>query len=165
MKHFIAILLLFTASASFAQVEPSILNPSGLPVPRYVSLKYNEVNMRVGPGTRYPIISVYTRAHLPVKIVEEFAHWRKIADMDNATGWVHKGAIEGTRTAMIIDKMQNLYVQPDAASPVVMRAQPMVIGELKRCEPDWCLLSINARDGWIRKADLWGVTREEVFGE
>jgi SH3-like domain-containing protein len=165
MKHILILMFILATSAAHAQVEPSILNPSGLPVPRYVSLKYNEVNMRVGPGTRYPIISLYKRVHLPVKIIEEFAHWRKISDHDNASGWVHKGALEGVRTAIIIDKMQNLYAQPDAVSRVVMRAQPMVIGELTRCAPDWCQMRIHGREGWIRKADIWGVTREEVFGE
>lgn len=158
-----SMLLLLVASPSFAAEEPSILNPSGLPVPRYVSLKFDEINVRVGPGKRYPIRYVYKRVHLPVKVVEEFAHWRKIADFEGSSGWVHKNAIDGKRTAIIRVKTQNLYEKPDATSDIAIRAQAKVIGNLKRCEPDWCEMELNGRKGWIRKADIWGVDREEVF--
>jgi len=151
--------------ASHAEIEASILNPSGLPVPRFVSLKYGEVNVRVGPGKRYPIRYVYKRERLPVQVIEEFAHWRKITDYEGSTGWVHKGAIDGKRTAMIMDRTQNLYTNPDATSRNVMRAGKLVIGLLKSCGPDWCQLDINSRNGWIRKSDIWGVSREEVFKE
>ncbi len=145
--------------------EPSVLNPSGLPVPRFVSLKSDEVNVRVGPGKRYPIKYVYRLNQLPVKIVEEFAHWRKIADFEGTSGWVHKGMVDGKRTAMIIGGMQNLYADTTTESRVVLRAKEKVIGTLLGCEPDWCKLEINKQVGWIRKADLWGATREEVFSD
>ncbi len=145
--------------------EPSVLNPSGLPVPRFVSLKSDEVNVRVGPGKRYPIKYVYRRDRLPVKIIEEFAHWRKIADFEGTSGWVHKGMVDGKRTAMIIGGMQNLYQEPNAESRVVLRAKEQVVGKLIACEPDWCELEINDISGWIRKVDLWGATREEVFSD
>ena len=165
MTRALVMLCLLLTTPALAATEPSILNPSGLPVPRYVSLKYDDVNVRVGPGKRYPIHYVYKRAHLPVKIIEEFAHWRKIADYEGSSGWVHKGAIDGKRSAMVMDKTQNLYADADAASRTVLRAQPHVIGALKKCEPDWCEMEINGRKGWIRKADIWGVGREEVFKE
>lgn len=157
-------LLLFGAPA-LAESEPSILNPSGLPVPRYVSLKSDDVNVRVGPGKRYPIRYVYKRKALPVKIVEEFAHWRKIADYEGSSGWVHKGMVDGKRSAMIRSKTQRLYSKPTAESEIVMQAKPMVIGRLRKCEPDWCELEIDGHRGWIRKADIWGVDREEVYKE
>jgi SH3-like domain-containing protein len=157
MKRAIAILLLLVTSAAHAEVEPSILNPSGLPIPRYVSLKYDEVNVRVGPGKRYPIRYVYKRVGLPVQVIEEFAHWRKIADYEGSSGWVHKGAIDGTRTAIIMDKTQNLYAKPDATSANTIRAGMLVIGTLKRCDPDWCQMEISGRKAWIRKASSMGL--------
>ena len=160
----LALMLLLTAPA-FAAVEPSVLNPSGLPVPRYVSLKSDQVNVRVGPGKRYPIQWVYNRAQLPVQIIEEFAHWRKIRDYQGASGWVHKGMVDGKRTAIIIQKPQNLYAKPVADARPVMRAEALVIGVVEECQPDWCRLEIQSRKGWIRKTDIWGVSREEVFGE
>jgi len=151
------------ATAAQAVPQPSILNPSGLPMPRYVSFKSEEVNVRVGPGKRYPIRWVYRRSHLPVQIIEEFAHWRKVRDFEGTSGWVHKTMVDGKRTALILGRSQNLYKQPDTSAPVVIRAKPMVIGWIKECQPDWCRLEIAGRKGWIRKADIWGVSREEVF--
>ncbi|MES2984942.1 MAG: SH3 domain-containing protein [Pseudomonadota bacterium] len=165
MNRFALILALLLAMPALAAVEPSILNPSGLPVPRYVSLKSDDVNVRVGPGKRYPIRWVYKRAHLPVEIVEEFAHWRKIRDYQGTTGWVHKGMVDGKRSIMVMDKPQNLYADPEATANPIMRAAPLVIGDLKKCEPDWCQVEIQNRKAWIRKADIWGVSREEVFGD
>lgn len=165
MKRLVAVLMILAAVPAHAKEEPSILNPSGLPVPRYVSLKSDEVNVRVGPGKRYPTHYVYKRAHLPVKIIEEFAHWRKISDYEGSSGWVHKGMVDGKRTALILEKTQNLYAEPDASSAVTMRAARLVIGTVRKCEPDWCELEISGRKGWVLKADIWGVNREEVFKE
>ena len=160
----IAIILCIALGAVGARAEDaSILNPSGLPIPRYVSLKSGEVNVRVGPGQRYPIRYVYHKPHLPVQIVEEFAHWRKIRDYEGATGWVHKTMLDGHRTAMVLDKTQNLYSRPEVSDQPVMQAEATVVGKLKACLPDWCMLEIQDRKGWIRKADIWGVSREEVF--
>lgn len=164
LQSFFAVLILcgLATHAAMAQ-DASILNPSGLPVPRFVSLKSAEVNMRVGPGKRYPTRWVYRRAGMPVEIIEEFAFWRKIRDFEGTNGWVHKGLLSGARSAIIMTKRQNLYLQPDATSRITMRAEPMVIGSVNQCLPDWCELHIQNHRGWIRKADIWGVSREEVF--
>src|SRR5581483_9127238 len=82
----------------------AINNTSGLPVPRFVSLKPEEANARTGPGTRYPIAWVYRRPGLPVEVIEEYDLWRKIRDIDGATGWVHKSMLDGRRTVMIKSK-------------------------------------------------------------
>lgn len=162
MIRVVTLLVLLAASPSLAQ-DASILNPSGLPIPRYVSLKFNEVNARVGPGKRYPIRWVYKRQHLPVQIVEEFAHWRKIKDFEGTTGWVQKTQLDGLRTAMIMDKPQNLYPDPEVKRAPIIRAAPHVIAPIAECLPDWCQLEIAGTRGWIRKADIYGVGREEVF--
>lgn len=164
MMHRAVLFFLLCAGPALAQ-DASILNPSGLPIPRYVSLKSDEVNVRVGPGKRYPIRYVYRRAHLPVQIVEEFAHWRKIKDFEGATGWTHKGLLDGKRTAMIMDKPQNLYAKPEVTSAPIVRAKPLVVAPIKECRADWCELEIAGTQAWIRKADIWGVSREEVFEE
>lgn len=163
MKRLFCILLIALAAPALAAPEASILNPSGLPVPRFVSLKSDDVNLRAGPGKRYPIRWHYSRARLPVQIIEEFAHWRKIKDFEGTTGWVHKGIVDGKRTVLILDKQRNLYAKPDPESKLLMKVAPGVIAYLKECEPDWCQLELNERKAWIRKTDIWGVTREETF--
>lgn len=165
MRRALLCLLLLLTTPAQAAPEASILNPTGLPIPRYVSLKSNEVNVRVGPGTRYPIKWTFHRSRLPVEIIEEFAHWRKIRDYEGSTGWVHKNMVDGKRTVLVMGKPQTLYSNPDATSSPVIRANPLVLGFLKECAPDWCRIEIQDRKGWIRKADIWGVTREEVGGD
>lgn len=132
-------------------------------MPRFVSLKSDFINVRVGPGKRYPIRWVYKRKLYPVEIIEEFAHWRKIRDLNGDGGWVHKSLVTGQRSAIIIDKAHHLYSKPNATSAPVLRADADVIGLLKTCSSDWCLMQIKDYQGWIRKTDIWGVTREEVF--
>ena len=163
MMRCLALILFLCATVPAQAQDASILNPSGLPIPRFVTLKYDEVNVRIGPGKRYPIRWVYRRARLPVQVIEEFAHWRKIKDYEGSVGWVQKGMLDGVRTAIIMDKPQNLYARPEVTSAPIIRAAPMVIATLIACEPDWCKLELQDRKAWIRKADIWGVTREEVF--
>lgn len=155
--------LLAAAGPASAAPEASILNPSGLPIPRFVSLKSDEVNARVGPGKRYPIRWVYHRVQYPVEIVEEFAHWRKIRDYEGSSGWVHKTMVESARSAIVTDNDQYLYAEPKAESKPVLRVARGVIGTLQQCTPDWCQMTINGRKAWARKSDIWGVRREEVF--
>ena len=162
MFRYIILLLCLAASPALAQ-DASILNPSGLPIPRFVSLKFDEVNVRVGPGKRYPIRWVYKRARFPVQVIEEFAHWRKITDFEGAVGWVQKDQLTSERAALIVDKPQNLYSAPEVSSTPIIRAAPMVIAPLLECKPEWCRVELGNRRAWIRKADIWGVTREEVF--
>ena len=118
-RNVFAAILLCAATAQAQDV--SILNPSGLPIPRYVALKSDEVNIRVGPGKRYPITWVYHRTHMPVEIVEEFAHWRKIRDFEGSTGWVHKGLLDGARTALSSRIFINGRMRPHLPSCVPMR--------------------------------------------
>src|SRR5258706_546116 len=93
-RWFVLITLLFCSAA----------NAASLPLPRFVSLKSEEANVRTGPGTRYPIQWVYHRAGMPVEIVEEYDLWRKIRDVEGTTGWVHKTMLAGNRTALIKGK-------------------------------------------------------------
>lgn len=162
----LTLLMAFAFSPSaYAKDEASILNPSGLPVPRFVSLKSDYVNVRVGPGKRYPITWVFRRKDLPVTIVEEFANWRKIQDKDGDGGWVHKSLLSGTRSVIIKDGTHYLYSRPDATSRPVVKLSENVIAVADACTPDWCALTIGNYKGWLRKADMWGVSREEVFGD
>ncbi len=61
---------------------------TGLPVPRYVSLKTDRVNLREGPSKEHRTSWVFQRAGLPVEITAEFETWRRIRDSEGAEGWV-----------------------------------------------------------------------------
>jgi SH3-like domain-containing protein len=135
---------------------------TGLPLPRFASLRSDEVNMRSGPGLEYPVEWVMLRPGLPVEIIAEFEHWRRIRDADGAVGWVHRTMLSGDRTLLVTGSVRTLYSSPDPASPPVLRAEPGVIGELISCDETWCRAEIAGEDGWIERAHIWGVEPGEV---
>ncbi|MDP6407500.1 MAG: SH3 domain-containing protein [Alphaproteobacteria bacterium] len=130
---------------------------SGLKVPRFVSLRADPVNVRAGPGVRFPIAWVFVQNDLPVEVVAEYEFWRRIRDLDGAEGWVHKSLISGDRWAIVTgEKPRPLRREPKAKAPPVMRAEAGVLGRLLRCNGQWCQLRIAGRKGWIRQAYVWG---------
>ena len=136
---------------------------TGLPLPRFVSLRSSEVNMRTGPGTRYPIDWVYTKRGLPVEIVNEYDTWRKIRDVTGDEGWVHQSMLSGTRTALVTEKIRPLYAEPNIDSNVLARMEPGVMVMLEECTGDWCEINIDKFDGWMTKSALWGAYPHEKF--
>ncbi len=151
-------LFLLLALPALAEDRPTA---SGLPVPRFVSLKSSEINVRAGPGTRYPILWVYRREGLPVEIIEEFEHWRKIRDAEGTTGWVHKGMVEGTRNVLIRGKTQVLRTDPEENGTPLLRVAPQVLARLMECKAQWCRIQVQGRKGWVLRKYLWGVYEKE----
>lgn len=136
-----------------------------LPVPRFVTLATDEVNVRVGPGTNYPIKFIIRRGGLPVEVTKEHEIWRKIKDAEGDEGWVHKAMLSGRRAVIIQGQVQPLLKKPvETASPVA-KLEPGVIAELEACKPDWCSLKVATYDGWIKRAAVWGVYPDEIFKE
>ncbi|MBL4784807.1 MAG: hypothetical protein JKY49_05195 [Cohaesibacteraceae bacterium] len=141
---------------------------SGLKLPRFVSFKTDEVNMRRGPGQEFPIDWVYHRAGLPVEIIAEFELWRRIRDADGDVGWVFSRLLSGRRTAMIapwlIDKTDYipLYKDDDTDSGQTGKAAPNVIVSLKTCNAQWCHIALRDYQGWVEKKYLWGAYPDEI---
>jgi SH3-like domain-containing protein len=145
--------------------KDTALTASGLPVPRYVSLKSDHVNVRVGPTKDNDVSWVYTRSGLPVEITAEFENWRRIRDSEGAEGWVYHSLLSGRRTAVITmknkDDLASLYDSADETSAVVARLQAGVVAQVKHCAAGWCHISGNGFDGWIEQQRLWGVYANE----
>lgn len=135
-----------------------------LPVPRFVTLATDEINLRTGPGMRYPIRIVLKRDGLPVEVVREFDVWRQIRDIDGDEGWVHKTMLSGRRAVIVKGGMQTLVRKPDDMRPVV-RLEPGVVAGLEKCKKEWCELSVAGYDGWLKRTDIWGVYPNEKIGE
>ncbi len=136
---------------------------SGLPLPRFASLRSNEVNMRTGPGTRYPIEWVFGHQGLPVEIIAEYEIWRRVRDPDGAEGWVHKSALSGKRAAIITGGLREMHQDSDEKAPVVARLEIGTTGQLVSCAKDWCKVKFNGIKGYVRKSDFWGAYPSEVF--
>jgi len=135
---------------------------SGLPVPRFASLRSDEVNVRTGPGPRYPIDWVFKRKYMPVEVIGEFENWRKIRDWQGVSGWVHQSLLTGRRYFVVTAKEAELHATPANAAGVVAKVEPEVIGEIRTCQGDWCRVRVTKYTGWVERKDIWGVYRGET---
>jgi SH3-like domain-containing protein len=137
------------------KAESRVSDFSGLPVPRYSSLKYNQVNGRAGPSLDYPVQWNYARAGLPVVIVRETQDWRKIRDPQGDEAWVHRRVLGSVRTAMTTDS-GTIRRQPDARSGAVARYEAGAVVTFGGCEGAWCRVEADNRKGWAPRTQLWG---------
>ncbi len=150
-----------TAGAANDQSEGS-----GLPLPRFASLKSDHVNVRGGPNKDHDVAWVYTRPALPVEITAEFENWRRIRDRDGTEGWVYHTLLSGKRTAYVASSKTRpdfvpLYESADRMSPFRAMLEPGVLGTIKRCNGQWCRFAGSGFDGWIEQTRLWGVYPNE----
>ncbi len=132
---------------------------TGLHLPRYASLKTGDVNMRTGPGARYPVVWTYKRFELPVRIEREFDIWRLVEDMDGIKGWVHQATITGRRTFVVTGadpRTMRAEARDDAAAVAILK--PGVVGRIKSCDANaaWCQVQVGDYRGWLARADFWG---------
>ena len=140
---------------------------SGLPVPRFVSLKAGRVNVRVGPGEDYKIAWIFTRLGLPIEVVQEYDNWRRIRDSDGQMGWVFQSLLSGRRTAVVApwakDQPRPIRFSSAPDSSITAYLEPGVMGEVDACEEGWCRISGIGYAGWIAQDQLWGVYLDEVI--
>ena len=165
-------LLALVAMTTAASAQTTAPGASGLPVPRFVSLKSDRVNMRKGPGTDYPTAWVYKRAGLPVEVIKEFEGWRQVRDADGASGWVLQTFLSGRRTALVLPWEVKQGAPPpkialrnddsERARPVAM-VEAGVIANLATCDGRWCQVSIEKFHGYIEQKKLWGIYEGEVL--
>ncbi|MEQ9638534.1 MAG: SH3 domain-containing protein [Alphaproteobacteria bacterium] len=151
------------AGAPAAIADDGAIGASGLKLPRFVTLGSDEVNLRTGPGTRYPKSWVFRRAGLPVMITAEHEYWRKVRDVDGAEGWVHRSLLSGRRGGLVVGDIATLRAAPDAGAAPVLRAEAGVVGRLQSCRVAWCEIEIAGRQGWLPRDAIFGVLPGEVF--
>ena len=135
---------------------------TNLPLPRFVSLKSAETNVRRGPSLTHRIDWIYKRADLPVQIIAEYENWRRIVDRDGLGGWVHYTLLSGERTVLVDEDQTPVRSRPEAAAPEVAVFEPGVIAFLAACEIDWCKIEAGGYKGWALKTALWGVDADEI---
>lgn len=177
----VAVLLLLTGAALAAAPGPkaavededagipsetndNVKPTTGLPIPRFVSLRTNPINLRTGPGVRYPVDWVYVRRNLPVEVIAEYETWRRIRDPDGAEGWVHQSMLSGKRTVVVTGTAQALKRTNVDNSEVVATLDAGVVANLIRCptENAFCRVEINGLQGWLKRGQFWGVYPSEA---
>ncbi len=147
------------AGATTAQERGSVTN---LPIPRYVSMKASEGNVRRGPSLTHRIDWVFRHQHMPLRIVAEYGHWRRVVDRDGAGGWVHYSLLSGSRTVIVEEDLLALRTNASDDAPLSAQLERGVIARLQECNLDWCRISAGGYRGWARKGALWGVDPEEI---
>lgn len=152
--------LLSVAGGSLAQAQESLDN---LPLPRWASIAAKEVNLRTGPGKRYPIEWVLKKRGLPLEITREFEHWRMVREPDGATGWVHRSMLTGNRHVLVESDEKTLHTNPSEQSGVVARLRKGVVARVRNCQKQWCRVTIEDYTGWLTKDNLWGVYAAETL--
>ena len=168
----LALLLALLVHPAFAQAS----NPSGLPLPRFVTTRSDPINVRVGPGEKYDIVWTYVKSDVPVEIVQEFDTWRKIRDIDGAEGWIHQNLLVGNRAGYVQPLLANdeIVLHSSRSEDASMRARlgPGLKVMIKECDGTWCEVSATGQDastrntsysGYMHQDELWGVYPDEVF--
>lgn len=161
MRLLIVFLLLLNIKFTYAQ---SIGESSGYKIPRFVSTKSDESNLRIGASEDYPIILTYKLKNIPLEIIDEYKKWRKIRDINNNQGWMHERLFQGNRYGII----QTPYNEP---AQILNKPKGMLIGKIgknnivkiQKCFNSWCKISINNHSGWINEINIWGIYENENY--
>ncbi len=151
---------------------PNSKGPSGLPLPRFVSLKSDRVNLRAGPGTDYPASWVFRRAGLPLEVTKEFETWRQVRDAEGTNGWVLQSFLSGRRTALVLPwdvkdgsppPQVPIKNSDSSSSRTVAVVEAGVIANVLTCDSVWCSVTVDAYRGYIEQKKLWGVYDGEIL--
>jgi SH3-like domain-containing protein len=150
------------ASETTASIDSdTALGASGLPLPRFVSLKTDLVNVRRGPSSEHEVVWVFRRRGLPVEIIAEFEHWRRIRDSDGEEGWVYHSLLAGKRTALVEPWKKTSAITmrrtPTGSAAAVAMLPSGVVAEVERCDGTWCEMAVDGYEGWVAQVDLYGV--------
>jgi SH3-like domain-containing protein len=152
----LAVLAVGTAARAAAQ-PPERQTPSGMPVPRFVSLKFDKVNARAGPGDDHRLLWVYRVRGLPLQVVAETSEWRRVCDPQGQTVWVHKRTVDGRRTVMNTSPLAvELYSKPKPTAKPAAYLNRQATAALDRCDKGWCKVHLDGASGWVRAGALWG---------
>lgn len=151
-----------TQASSGSFEAPTVGPETHLPLPRYVSLKASEANVRRGPSLSHRIDWVFQRRSMPLQVIGEYGHWRRVIDRDGQGGWVHYTMLSGARSVIVDQDLLRLRARPNAESRETVELEAGVIARLHECEPAWCRLTAGGYKGWAPKDVLWGVSETEI---
>jgi SH3-like domain-containing protein len=175
--HSIMIRLTMFACAILAVLAPAWAQPgraqaaqasatgqeTGLTLPRLVSIRVDEVNVRTGPGLRYPVSWVFQRRDMPVEIVAEFENWRRIRDWEGAEGWVHRSMLSSDRAVLVVGDVATIRRDRAETAAAVARLAPGMVAKASACDLEWCRVEAEGYRGWLPRAEVWGLYPGEMF--
>ena len=157
----LTILIIFVYPKNYSFAEE---NFTGLKIPRFVSTKTDESNLRVGAGKKYPKILTYNKKNFPLEIIGEYHEWRNIKDFEGNVGWLHERLLKGNRYAIInppYEEPTHILEKPEGK--IIGKIGKRNIVKVNRCLKNWCYIMFEKNKGWITKNNLWGTYEDEVF--
>ena len=149
-KHYLIILVLFFSILFF--LPKSFANESV----NFLSLKNNEVYVRVGPSKEYPIKFIYKKKYLPLEIIDKSETWRKIKDFENNSGWIHISQLSKKKSAINTKNNSVLYKKSTIYSKPIARLEVGRLVLIKKCKEKWCKITSGGFKGWVFESSLWG---------
>ncbi|MGB0799722.1 MAG: SH3 domain-containing protein [Planktomarina sp.] len=155
-----AIACVFMAGSVMAEITRGPV--TNLPMPRFVSLKASTGNVRRGPSLSHRIDWIYQRRNLPLQVVAEHGHWRRVVDIEGAGGWIHYALLSGTRTVIVTADLLTAHQRRDPTSDTRAIFEKGVVAKLGECDLDWCWIKVEGNRGWVEKRALWGVAMGEI---
>jgi SH3-like domain-containing protein len=144
---------------------------SGLPIPRFVTLKSGRVNLRVGPGRNYPVEWMYLKSGLPVEVIQEYDNWRRIRDSEGTEGWINQSLLSGKRSGIAAPWFKGkeasitLTREPDQKSRLIATVEPGAMGMIEQCDGQWCEMRFGSYSGYVQQALIWGAYPDEKFDD
>jgi SH3-like domain-containing protein len=150
------------APANATTAADGAVGPSGLPLPRFVSLKSGRVNSRIGPGVNYPVDWLYLKPGLPMEITQEYDTWRRVRDSDGSEGWINQSLLSGKRTGIAApwqrgkEAQIRLFDEPDNEARPIAVIEPGVVGKINQCNGEWCEMNFDGHTGWMSQSLVWG---------
>lgn len=154
-----AVIAAFSGTVAAASERGKVTN---LPLPRFVSMKAEEGNVRRGPSLSHRIDWVFTRRNMPLRVTGEHGHWRRVQDRDGQGGWVHYSLLSGARHVIVERDLTPLRTKPGREAEVNAYAEAGVVARLGSCDLDWCRVTADGKRGWVAKSAIWGVKPEEI---
>jgi SH3-like domain-containing protein len=122
----------------------------------YLSLKNNEVNVRVGPSKKYPVKFTYKKKNLPLEILDKSDTWRKIKDFEKNSGWIHISQLSKKKSAINVKNNSILYKKSTIYSEPIAKLEIGRLVLIKKCKDKWCKITSGDYSGWIFQSSLWG---------
>ena len=163
---FVFLILVFStcfSSTSFSDTSTKLsVRGSGQMIPRFETLKFNEVRLRKGPSRDHPIDWVYKLKGLPLKIISEFDDWRKVEDFDGVNGWIHRSQLSRKRVVQVVSSNSEIKSKPNNDSNIIALAETGVLLNLERCDEIWCRISKQNINGWILRDNIFGILENEL---
>ncbi len=122
---------------------------------RFLMLKNDKVNVRYGPGFKYPIKFIYKKRFLPVKVIDNKENFRRIIDHKNNSGWIHVSQLKKVNS-LIVSEDTILFSKASKFSKPLAKLEKGKLLIVKKCQENWCKVSDENYLGWINTNNVWG---------